>query len=121
MPEKGPCQGNYQRWYFNSKSGVCEKFSYGGCLKNANNFQNENECVNSCVKPKQEGRIFILTGFQFTTYIFQRFVYYQQLSEIVRKNKISGLMISKLVNVKFSNIADAMVSVPFSFFQLAFK
>ena len=63
MPERGSCKGNHQRWFFNSKSGICEKFSYGGCLKNANNFQNENECVNSCVKPKQDGSYFPIISF----------------------------------------------------------
>jgi papilin len=54
IPDKGPCLGNYERWYFDSKIGVCKKFSYGGCLKNKNNHLNENNCFDSCIKPKQK-------------------------------------------------------------------
>lgn len=29
--EVGPCDGGFPRYYYNSNSGTCELFSYGGC------------------------------------------------------------------------------------------
>jgi len=46
--EPGPCKGAFPRWFFNSKSDLCKKFTYGGCNGNANNFMMKNECVNMC-------------------------------------------------------------------------
>lgn len=35
----GFCKARIPRYYFNSASGKCEKFFYGGCGANGNNFQ----------------------------------------------------------------------------------
>lgn len=56
IPEKGPCRGSYERWYFDSKLGICKTFVYGGCLKNNNNHMSEKDCFGTCVKPKQSGK-----------------------------------------------------------------
>ena len=53
IPDKGPCRGNYERWYFDSKISRCKTFEYGGCNRNTNNHLSEANCVNTCVKPKQ--------------------------------------------------------------------
>ena len=45
--------GRYERWYFDSKIGTCKTFTYGGCVRNKNNHLLESDCINSCVKPKQ--------------------------------------------------------------------
>lgn len=37
-----------QRWFFNSVTGQCEQFFYGGCLGNENNFPNEEACKRKC-------------------------------------------------------------------------
>ena len=55
IPQKGPCAGDYKRWFYDSLKGRCEPFAYGGCLKNNNNYMNQVDCVESCVKPKQKG------------------------------------------------------------------
>lgn len=57
IPKKGPCHGDHKRWFYDSLNGRCEQFSYGGCLKNKNNYIDPSDCVESCVKPKQKGNI----------------------------------------------------------------
>ena len=49
----GPCDGNFPRWFFNSKKGMCEKFLYGGCGGNKNNFKTRQECDKTCWCPPQ--------------------------------------------------------------------
>lgn len=48
----GRCYGYFKRFYFNINSGRCEKFIYGGCSGNENNFESKRECENKC-GPKQ--------------------------------------------------------------------
>ena len=55
LPEKGPCRGTHERWHYDAKMGLCRTFTYGGCLKNNNNFKTEESCIGSCVKIKQDG------------------------------------------------------------------
>ena len=44
----GPCRSNYQRYYFDSNSGRCQSFMYGGCQGNGNNFNSMQECQMRC-------------------------------------------------------------------------
>ncbi|MEM7245767.1 MAG: BPTI/Kunitz domain-containing protein [Acidobacteriota bacterium] len=44
----GPCDAAIPRWYFDSGSGACEMFTYGGCEGNANNFETQAECERAC-------------------------------------------------------------------------
>jgi len=45
---KGPCEAAMPRFFFNATSRQCEKFLYGGCGGNANNFYSLNECLKEC-------------------------------------------------------------------------
>ena len=47
----GPCKAAFPRWFFNTKTRRCERFIYGGCQGNANNFNSLAECLNTCSKP----------------------------------------------------------------------
>ena len=47
-PDPGPCDAAITRFFYNSASGQCEKFVYGGCQGNANNFKSLEECQNAC-------------------------------------------------------------------------
>ena len=47
-PEVGTCKGNIPRLFYNSTSNQCEKFFYGGCGGNGNNFNTLDECLQQC-------------------------------------------------------------------------
>ncbi|RZF45831.1 hypothetical protein LSTR_LSTR013726, partial [Laodelphax striatellus] len=49
--ERGPCQGNYERWYYDKEQRACLQFSYGGCKANNNNFLTETSCEQKCLQP----------------------------------------------------------------------
>ena len=49
--EGGPCRAYFRRYFFNSTSGHCESFVYGGCQGNANNFEEFSECQTVCGGP----------------------------------------------------------------------
>ncbi|XP_028399649.1 neurogenic locus notch homolog protein 2-like isoform X2 [Dendronephthya gigantea] len=53
----GPCRAAMPRWYFNSRVQRCERFTFGGCLGNRNNFENKKSCQNQCIcsLPKAPG------------------------------------------------------------------
>ncbi|XP_011945280.1 PREDICTED: papilin isoform X4 [Cercocebus atys] len=44
----GSCADWAARWYFVASVGQCNRFWYGGCHGNANNFASEQECMSSC-------------------------------------------------------------------------
>lgn len=46
--EVGPCKAALARFFFNSQSGSCEEFNYGGCDGNENNFKTLEECQAAC-------------------------------------------------------------------------
>lgn len=47
-PETGPCRAYFRRYFHNATSGQCEKFVYGGCQGNSNNFKTLEDCEDSC-------------------------------------------------------------------------
>ncbi|XP_019352076.1 papilin isoform X4 [Alligator mississippiensis] len=44
----GPCVDWTVRWYFITVVGKCNRFWYGGCHGNQNNFVSEEECMTAC-------------------------------------------------------------------------
>ncbi|KAK2846444.1 hypothetical protein Q5P01_009443 [Channa striata] len=47
-PEAGPCRAAFTRWFYNHKTGNCEKFKYGGCRGNKNNYDSKESCAAAC-------------------------------------------------------------------------
>jgi len=48
-PDSGPCGNRITRYYF--ADGQCQRFEYGGCAGNKNNFFTEGECTRRCTGP----------------------------------------------------------------------
>ena len=46
--EVGICRARIERYYFNSVTGRCEQFIYGGCGGNENNFETLEACNRQC-------------------------------------------------------------------------
>ncbi|XP_074857397.1 tissue factor pathway inhibitor isoform X2 [Carettochelys insculpta] len=46
--DPGICRGYISRYFYNKESQQCEKFKYGGCLGNQNNFKALEECQMVC-------------------------------------------------------------------------
>ncbi|KAK2191742.1 hypothetical protein NP493_46g01054 [Ridgeia piscesae] len=44
----GPCLNSMSRYHYNSVSGECEEFQYGGCGGNRNRFLNKQQCEDEC-------------------------------------------------------------------------
>ena len=48
----GPCRARYSRYFYNTTSSQCEKFIYGGCQSNTNNFLDMPSCMRHCAAGK---------------------------------------------------------------------
>nr|P00991.2 RecName: Full=Kunitz-type serine protease inhibitor 1; AltName: Full=Venom basic protease inhibitor 1; AltName: Full=Venom trypsin inhibitor I; Short=cVamTi; Flags: Precursor [Vipera ammodytes ammodytes]AAP04484.1 trypsin inhibitor preproprotein [Vipera ammodytes]AMH40741.1 Kunitz/BPTI inhibitor-9 [Vipera ammodytes ammodytes] len=46
--DPGRCKAHIPRFYYDSASNKCNKFIYGGCPGNANNFKTWDECRQTC-------------------------------------------------------------------------
>lgn len=44
----GDCDALFPSYFFNSTSGTCERFNYGGCGGNQNRFSTRAECLSAC-------------------------------------------------------------------------
>lgn len=45
----GRCRAAFPRWWYNATSRACQRFTYGGCGANLNNFLAEDDCRVRCV------------------------------------------------------------------------
>ncbi|XP_040042222.2 kunitz-type protease inhibitor 2 [Gasterosteus aculeatus] len=47
-PKVGPCRAAFEHWYYNSETGTCQSFIYGGCKGNKNNYNSKESCMATC-------------------------------------------------------------------------
>uniref|UniRef100_A0A8B9NFP3 BPTI/Kunitz inhibitor domain-containing protein n=1 Tax=Accipiter nisus TaxID=211598 RepID=A0A8B9NFP3_9AVES len=52
----GPCCASFLRWYYSLANRTCQRFIYGGCQGNKNNYQHEEECLKCCSPKPGEGQ-----------------------------------------------------------------
>uniref|UniRef100_A0A8D0BUG5 Uncharacterized protein n=1 Tax=Salvator merianae TaxID=96440 RepID=A0A8D0BUG5_SALMN len=48
--DRGPCKAYKSHFFYNPDSNQCEKFIYGGCQGNENNFETLQKCRDTCVE-----------------------------------------------------------------------
>lgn len=48
VPAKGPCSGNFRRFYYNPILKKCLPFAWGGCKGTQNNFRTSQDCMKKC-------------------------------------------------------------------------
>ncbi|XP_073497552.1 kunitz-type protease inhibitor 2 [Phyllobates terribilis] len=44
----GPCRAAFKRWYYDSSTGTCQTFVFGGCKPKSNNYMTETDCKDMC-------------------------------------------------------------------------
>uniref|UniRef100_A0A131Z9B7 Collagen, type VI, alpha n=1 Tax=Rhipicephalus appendiculatus TaxID=34631 RepID=A0A131Z9B7_RHIAP len=47
-PIRGLCYAYFPSYYYDSSSGTCRNFIYGGCQGNENRFSSREECLQTC-------------------------------------------------------------------------
>ncbi|XP_074535939.1 kunitz-type protease inhibitor 2 [Halichoeres trimaculatus] len=47
-PKVGHCRAAFPRWYYSRQTGTCQRFTYGGCGGNKNNYLNKESCLAAC-------------------------------------------------------------------------
>ncbi|XP_049527513.1 papilin [Dermacentor silvarum] len=60
----GPCAGYFPRYYFNNVTKTCERFIYGGCQGNGNNFHTLEECNSTCWASLNQTSLGIIGAFE---------------------------------------------------------
>ncbi len=55
----GNCRAAFRRFYFNGLTQKCERFIYGGCGGNTNNFMTESECTSKCASGQKNEAVIV--------------------------------------------------------------
>lgn len=55
--DPGPCRAAFPRYFYDPATNSCKRFTYGGCMGNANNFVSEDECLRSCMRERHRGKL----------------------------------------------------------------
>lgn len=60
--DEGPCKAIHDRFFFDTDTRRCERFEYGGCQGNENNFETLEECEEMCLVKGECSRLTVSTG-----------------------------------------------------------
>ena len=60
QPDTGPCRARIPSYFYNTASGSCEQFIYGGCGGNDNRFTTAAECAQHCYNNSKSLSIIII-------------------------------------------------------------
>ncbi|XP_077553035.1 inter-alpha-trypsin inhibitor-like isoform X2 [Haemaphysalis longicornis] len=52
-PRRGNCKAIHRRWFFNYRTLMCDRFLWGGCDTNGNNFHTRRLCRLACGNKEQ--------------------------------------------------------------------
>jgi len=52
----GTCRASMTRYFYNASALECQRFIYGGCDGNANNFESMKLCEDECERPLSPGK-----------------------------------------------------------------
>ncbi|KAJ8263918.1 hypothetical protein GJAV_G00143070 [Gymnothorax javanicus] len=63
-PITGPCRASMTKWYYDPLERRCNRFNYGGCSGNENNFDLETACMKAC-KTVTEKDVFARGNFEY--------------------------------------------------------
>lgn len=64
----GPCRAAFEKYYFNSATGKCQTFTYGGCNANQNNFETKLACEARCKgKAQKQGILEVIKWLKTST------------------------------------------------------
>ena len=66
----GRCRAAFPRYWFNSQTNRCERFTYGGCGGNENNFKTLQECQRRC--QWKLCKLFITAIIEYSVYLWYR-------------------------------------------------
>ena len=113
----GPCRAAFPRWHYNNKVRRCERFTYGGCSGNKNNFRSKDECRSQCIcsLPKADGLClgyFPSWFYNFESGQCEQFVYggcggnTNRFFTKDRCLKMCGGLSGKLIDLKMSTARD---------------
>jgi len=83
--DTGTCRGSHSRYFYNTKSGNCELFVWGGCGGNANRFHSRGICEKVCYETHGVKYIVILALCAFLLCFIVAFVGYR----ITRSNTMT--------------------------------
>ncbi|KAM4696662.1 actinia tenebrosa protease inhibitors-like isoform 2-T2 [Rhinophrynus dorsalis] len=50
----GPCRASFPRWYYDTTTRTCTKFTFGGCSPNKNNYFTKDDCDMNCAGRSEE-------------------------------------------------------------------
>ncbi len=54
--DPGPCDAMIKNYYYNTYTGGCHRFNYGGCEGNKNRFDSFEECRDACIEDYEFAR-----------------------------------------------------------------